>query len=155
MHSLSFPRFVRELKDHPAPGYHTIYGQVDRLTATAWFGQRLVCCPQPYLDFLNDIGSGSFFAGSLVLFSIESPGSLIDITTNRLPEDERARFVVIGYDGTTEGCYCLRRGALTKPFTGTIGAQRVPALTVQTLLNGLKAVPKNCLAKQSTLDTRR
>jgi hypothetical protein len=114
MHSLSFPRFVRELKDHPAPGYHTIYGQVDQLTATAWFAQRLVRCPQPYLDFLNDIGSGSFFAGSLVLFSIESPGSLVDIATNRLPENERARFFAIGYDGTTEGCYCLSRAGIDK-----------------------------------------
>lgn len=114
MHSSSFPRFVRELKDHPAPGYHTIYGQVDRLTATAWFAQRLIRCPQPYLDFLNDIGSGRFFAGSLALFSIDSPRSIVGVATNRLPEDERARFFAIGYDGTTEGCYCLSRAGIDK-----------------------------------------
>jgi hypothetical protein len=109
MTSTSFPRFLRELEDHQGHGYHTIYGQTDPLTAARWFEQRLVNCPPSYLTFLREVGAGSFFAGRLVVFAAVDSNSRVDIVTGRLPVETRSKFFAIGYDGTTEGCYCLNR----------------------------------------------
>jgi hypothetical protein len=102
----SFPKFSSELAAHPG-GYHHGYGRVDRLLATKWFSQRSVHCPSSYLDFLSEIGPGKFFAGGLILFLVDPQGE-IDRWTERLPVEIRSHFFVIGYDGTTEGCYCLK-----------------------------------------------
>jgi len=104
-----FPRFTRELSQHSALGYHALFGPVDRIADTAWFGQQLICCPVPYVDFLNEIGPGRFFAGDLVLFPTAGAEASVQQVTKKLPETVRSRFFAIGYDGTTEGCYCLIR----------------------------------------------
>jgi hypothetical protein len=109
MQRSSFPRFSRELKDHPGPGYHTIYGQTDRLVAGQWFKERSIQCLPSYLDFLSDVGTGRFFAGSLEVFAAVSSKSPVDAVTSELAEEDRSKFFAIGYDGTTEGCYCLNR----------------------------------------------
>src|SRR5579862_7293292 len=103
--SVSFPKFSHELALHPG-GYHHGYGRVDLLLAGKWFQQRSVNCPDSYLNFLCEIGPGRFFSGGLTLFSVEPQGEL-DQWTGRLPPLIRASLFVIGYDGTTEGCYCL------------------------------------------------
>jgi hypothetical protein len=33
----------------------------------------------------------------------------VDAVTSELAEEDRSKFFAIGYDGTTEGCYCLNR----------------------------------------------
>jgi len=104
--STSFPKFADELAVHPG-GYHYGYGRTDPSLSTEWFSQRLVQCPGPYLDFLSEIGPGRFFSGALALFSAEPQGD-IDSWTERLPRKSPAEFFAIGYDGTTEGCYCLK-----------------------------------------------
>lgn len=103
----TFPKFADELAVHPG-GYHHSYGRVDRSLFAEWFSQRSVQCPRPYLDFLSEIGPGRFFSGGLDLLSVE-PGGDLDLWTEKLPSKARAHFFAIGYDGTTEGCYCLRR----------------------------------------------
>ncbi len=105
---ISFPSWQAELKAHPATGYHD-YSRVDAGVAADWFAQRDIRPPVAYLDFVSQIGVGSFFAGSLVLFEIRSGGNL-ESQTIRLPESVRRELFAIGYDGTTEGCYCLKRG---------------------------------------------
>jgi hypothetical protein len=104
--SYLFPKFSRELLAHPG-GYHDSYGRVDRLLATKWFSQRAVHCPDSYLDFLSEIGPGRFFSGGLTLFAAEPFGE-IDRWTERLPSGIGVDLIAIGYDGTTEGCYCLK-----------------------------------------------
>lgn len=103
---MSFPNFSRELALHPG-GYHHGYGRVDRSLGAKWFLQRSVHCVASYLDFLSEIGPGRFFSGGLTLFSVEPQGDL-DQWTGRLPNEIRASLFAIGYDGTTEGCYCLK-----------------------------------------------
>jgi hypothetical protein len=102
-----FPNFARELELHPG-GYHRTYGRVGLSQAMDWFAKRSINCPQPYLDFLSEIGPGSYFSGGLVLFDVE-PGGVLDRATGKLSDAVSADFFACGYDGSTEGCYCLRR----------------------------------------------
>jgi hypothetical protein len=104
--SASFPKFSRELASHQH-GYHRPYGRIDRTLALKWFSQRSLVCPESYLDFLCEVGPGKFFSGALTLFAVE-PQAELDRWTDQLPAETRADFFAIGYDGTTEGCYCLK-----------------------------------------------
>ena len=104
-----FPEFSRELREHSASGFHDLFGQVPPSEAVDWFSARGICAPEQYLDFLAEIGPGSFFAGSLVLFEVGSSNGPIDAATKKLPAADRFNLFAIGYDGTTEGCYCLSR----------------------------------------------
>jgi hypothetical protein len=103
---VSFPKFSRELAIHQG-GYHRPYGPIDRALALEFFSQRSLVCPDSYLDFVCEIGPGRFFAGSLTLFPIQAQGEL-DRWTEQLRVEANADFFAIGYDGTTDGCYCLR-----------------------------------------------
>lgn len=109
MSSNSFPRFASELRLHAAPGYHVASGPLDVAFATGWFAKRSIDCPPPFLEFLGIFGVGRFFGGALVIFSLAEKNRMIEEFTARLPESDRAKFFAFGYDGTTEGCYCLDR----------------------------------------------
>jgi hypothetical protein len=104
--SATFQRFVCELTEHPG-GYHQPYGRTDRSVATEWFVQRSITCLPSYLDFLSEVGPGRYFAGQLELFEVE-PGGRVDRMTKEMG-DESQTYFAIGYDGTTAGCYCLKR----------------------------------------------
>ena len=104
--SARFPRFVCELKEHPG-GYHQTYGRTERSVAAEWFAQRSIPCLPSYLDFLSEVGAGRFFSGQLELFEAE-PGGRVDRMTNEMGDGSHTYFA-IGYDGTTAGCYCLKR----------------------------------------------
>jgi hypothetical protein len=105
----AFPDFYRELQQHSAPGYHVSSGAIDTVFAAHWSTTRSIRLPSPYLEFLGVFGPGRYFAGSLILFPLEEQPGKIDRITARLPEADRAKFFAVGYDGTTEGCYCLDR----------------------------------------------
>jgi len=102
-----FPNFAHELGLHGG-GYHQTYGRVDLSQAMDWFARRSIKCSQAYLDFLSEIGPGEFFSGGLVVFALE-PGDPFDRANEKLPYELRAEFFALGYDGTTEGCYCMSK----------------------------------------------
>ena len=102
-----FPNFARELAEHSG-GYHQTNGRVDLSQAMDWFARRSIKCSQAYLDFLSEIGPGEFFSGGLVVFPLE-PGGPFDRANEKLPNKFRAEFFALGYDGTTEGCYCMSK----------------------------------------------
>ena len=102
-----FPNFAGELAEHPG-GYHQTNGRVDLSQAMDWFAKRSIKCSQAYLDFLSEIGPGEFFSGGLVVFPLE-PGGPFDRANEKLPHGFRVEFFAFGYDGTTEGCYCMSK----------------------------------------------
>jgi len=61
-----------------------------------------------YTDFINSIGYGYFFGGSLVLFPLMGKTGSINALTAKLRSVGIKNFVAIGYQGTTEGYYCLK-----------------------------------------------
>ena len=105
----SFPAFSTELQRHTSPGYHVFAGPISTALAANWFNKLSICCPPSFLEFLQTFGPGRFFGGSLVIFPVDERDTQIEKTTARLPEQDRAQFFAVGYDGTTEGCYCLDR----------------------------------------------
>ncbi len=109
MSNYQFPRFSSELRQHAVAGYHSVSGPIDRAFAIDWFAKRAILCPKPFLEFLAFFGTGRFFGGALVILPLVDGDSTIERATARLPDAVRAKFFAIGYDGTTEGCYCLDR----------------------------------------------
>lgn len=104
-----FPKFSNELRQHAAAGYHVASGPIDVAVATDWFAKQAIRCPGAFLEFLSTFGTGRFFGGDLVIFPPGYGKGTIGEATAGLPEACGAKFFVIGYDGTTEGCYCLDR----------------------------------------------
>ncbi len=104
-----FPKFSSELREHAAPGYHVVSGSINIAVATDWFAKQAIRCPESFLEFLAAIGAGCFFGGGLIIFPLGQDEGTIKQATAQLPEADRDKYFAIGYDGTTEGCYCLDR----------------------------------------------
>lgn len=109
MSSDPFPQFSNELRQHTAPGYHAVGGPIDVAVAMDWFATHAIRCPKSFLEFLTVFGAGRFFGGDLIIFPPSHGKETIEEATAQLPEADREKYFVIGYDGTTEGCYCLDR----------------------------------------------
>jgi hypothetical protein len=124
-----FPKFLGELRQHAAPGYHVAGGLLDIAFATDWFADHSIHCPPSFLEFLRVVGVGRFFGGALIIFPLEDGSNTVEGTTSQLPDVDRAKYFAIGYDGTTEGCYCLdRSGEETAVFWHNFEAAQTAAL---------------------------
>jgi hypothetical protein len=94
-----FQEFRKELAEHNGSGFHLVFPSKinsDNIEAN-----------KEYLSFLKTIGKGSFFAGALQIFDLN------DDDSKRIGFELGAtfceQFLVIGYDGTTEGCFVLNK----------------------------------------------
>jgi hypothetical protein len=98
--------FIKEISIHNAPGYHEYYKYQENFKSL--LARHGFSVNQKYIDFINTIGFGSFFDGALVFFPIEGQRGSIITETNIIREINIFDYVVIGYNGTTEGYYCLK-----------------------------------------------
>ncbi len=57
----TYTKFLKELRDHPARGYHVPIGPLDTGVAMPDFAQS-------YIEFLKTVGPGFFFAGALKFY---------------------------------------------------------------------------------------
>ncbi len=102
----SYSKFKDEIRVHNAPGYHKV-AKYESGFLLLVKNEGLDLNSQ-YIDFIDAVGYGSFFNGSFVLFPLEGEIGSIRSETNNLKEIGFGDFVAIGYDGTTEGYYCLK-----------------------------------------------
>ena len=109
---MAFEKFRKEISLHSAKGYHKAYGRIDRSQITTHFAVHHWSPPKEYADFLATIGPGRYFAGALVFFPLdrgtENVHSVLEVT-NQLEDVGSKTSLGIGYDGTTEGCYCVSK----------------------------------------------
>jgi hypothetical protein len=99
--------FIQELNYHNAKGYHKpekYYENYKQILETEGYFVNT-----KYIDFINNIGFGSFFGGSLVFFPFSDVKGSVKLLTQQISNIVNAEYIVIGYNGTTEGYYCLRR----------------------------------------------
>lgn len=100
-----FAEFLKEIKSRTGTGYHIVHRYEE--DARIKYTSRGISVADDYLAFINEIGFGSFFDGSLVLFSLDDGEGSVISTTTRLRELGFHDVVSIGYDGTTSGFYAL------------------------------------------------
>jgi hypothetical protein len=99
---------MADLEFHHAPGYHVWHGGITEGAIVAWFSAEGWRPPQSYIRFLSEVGWGSFFGGSLILFPPEDPGgNSVRGWSNEIAKACDEKYVAIGYDGTTSGCFCV------------------------------------------------
>lgn len=98
--------FYKEIKEHNAPGYHRLYRYSEDFSALS--KKEGYSLNSLYTGFINSVGYGYFFGGSLVLFPLAGETGSIKALTLGLQSAGIEDFVVIGYAGTTEGYYCLK-----------------------------------------------
>lgn len=95
--NLIFQEFKKELLEHNASGYHMVSPCVIKSEETE--------ANKEYLWFLKTIGKGSFFAGAMQIFDLNDDNSKrIGL---ELASAIGEQYLVVGYDGTTEGCFVL------------------------------------------------
>lgn len=97
--SLVFREFENELMKHSANGYHLIVAVGDEIIEG--------CDNIEYLRFLKSIGSGAFYGGALQIFSPND--DKFRQFNEELEEPLAEQFLVIGYNGTTEGSFAVKR----------------------------------------------
>lgn len=103
-----FYHFQKELYDHDAEGYHSEIQKYSSSEIANICDEMKIEIPEDYSVFLQEIGTGNFFGGDLVFFPLltEDGDSVISFTL-KLETFNINDKIVIGYDGTTEGAYCL------------------------------------------------
>lgn len=94
-----FQEFKKELIEHNASGFHLVFPSM--------INSDNIETNKEYLSFLKTIGKGSFFAGALQIFDLNDDDSKRIVM--ELDGAFGERYLVIGYDGTTEGCFVLNR----------------------------------------------
>jgi hypothetical protein len=102
---MMFPEFREEIKSRARTGYHIIYRYEE--DARIKYASRGITVCDDYFSFVNEIGFGSFFNSSFVLFSIDDDEGSVINTTAHLREIGFGDLVAVGYDGTTTGYFCL------------------------------------------------
>ena len=119
-----FSKFSEELKKHSAAGYHLVTNRYEVDAAREWFAERGITASEEYLDFLQTFGAGRYFGGSLVIFPLDHDDRLsVASETGRLIEQKCGSHFSFGYNGTTEGCYCLSRSGAPEVSFFTWGAR--------------------------------
>ena len=105
---MKFPNFKNELQSHNALGYHATIIKHNELMIKNLIEQKKWQVPAEYFAFLISIGSGRFFGGSLIIFElIENLNYSVIAITDKLYSLGIKDKIAIGYDGTTQGIYCL------------------------------------------------
>lgn len=103
-----FKRFMKELAVHNAPGYHAINPKVPIEVLSDWFKNKGWNPHVNYFDFMRDFGPGVYFAGLLTIFDLDDGTALsINSVTSCINSQGGCDLFAFGYDGTTEGCFCL------------------------------------------------
>jgi len=103
-----FDAFKKELAAHTDGGYHHLLGVLERGDVAAWFREHSLTPPAAYLDFLCQIGPGSFFARSLTIYPLTSQhGRSVESELYSLRQATVEPIFPFGYNGTTESCYCF------------------------------------------------
>ncbi|MDB6019611.1 MAG: hypothetical protein JWR19_4100 [Pedosphaera sp.] len=93
---------------HSEGGYHCKSVPLEKEFVVQWFSKQKLIPPIDYLHFLSEIGPGIFFGGLLIVHPLESPiVKSVESETKQLARLSSSNMFVFGYDGTTEGCYCL------------------------------------------------
>lgn len=104
-----FKCFMNELAVHNAPGYHALKAKVSSEVLSDWFKNKGWKPHVNYFDFMKEFGPGVYFAGLLTIFDLEGGTALsIDSVTRCINNQGCCDLFAFGYDGTTDGCYCLR-----------------------------------------------
>ncbi|HWX22411.1 MAG TPA: SMI1/KNR4 family protein [Candidatus Binatia bacterium] len=107
-----FDGFKRELTAHRDGGYHLLGGALEQIDVNAWFQEHSLTPPVSYVNFLCQVGPGSFFGGALTIYPLRSPHSTsVESELLRLKEETTESIFPFGYDGTTELCYCFETQA--------------------------------------------
>lgn len=103
-----FNAFKEELQAHRDGGYHHLAGPLERSAVNSWFQKHALRPPAAYVDFLCEVGPGSFFGGALIIFPLSSDRlRSVESEILRLKEVSDESIFPFGYDGTTESSYCL------------------------------------------------
>lgn len=103
-----YAKFLDEIRVHGSGGYHLQMTKYAPETIVEWFSRRDWKPSAEYIQFLVEVGAGRYFGGSFVVYPLlhdDLPS--VDSTASRLSASGGNEFYAIGYDGTTEGCYCL------------------------------------------------
>jgi len=110
---MMFAVFKNELLEHPDGGYHHCDGPRDRKEVNAWFQERHLAPPQTYVDFLCEVGPGSYFGGALVIYPLSHKRlRSVESELTRIRKDTDKAIFPFGYNGTTELCYCFQAEAV-------------------------------------------
>lgn len=104
-----FPKFEHELVEHAGPGYHVRGPRIAAKEARSDLATLGIDPPEAYLSFLENFGPGKYFAGALVIYPVCAESECVLSLARDNPELLALGAFPIGYDGTTEGCYCLSR----------------------------------------------
>jgi hypothetical protein len=103
-----FDAFTKELAGHRDGGFHHLGGALEQGDVNAWFQEHGLRPPATYVDFLCQIGLGSFFGGALTIYPFSSRHSRsVESELSRLGKAATVPIFSFGYDGTTELCYCF------------------------------------------------
>jgi hypothetical protein len=99
-----FKQFKEEIKRHGEGGYHSIN---PALADRGLWDELNKGLNTAYTEFLTQIGTGNFYAENLQLFAI---GYKRFKQYNSYPQEAGyTDYIAIGYDGTTEGCFWLKK----------------------------------------------
>jgi len=88
---MKFERFKDEIKARKGTGYHLVNKYEE--DAFIKFAAKGILVNDDYLEFINEIGFGSFFDGSLVFFQLDDVENSVIETTKE--------FQKLGIDNTT------------------------------------------------------
>jgi hypothetical protein len=103
-----FSAFKKEIEAHRDGGYHRLAGKMNHGTVVEWFHRHALQPPSSYVQFLCEVGPGSFFSGALTIYPLASQRARsVESEFARLVEDTTDSIFPFGYDGTTELCYCF------------------------------------------------
>jgi hypothetical protein len=152
-----FETFKRELLTHDGPGYHKRFRLLERAEVEAWFRERNLNPSPSYIDFLAQIGPGEYFGGDLQIHPLiaeqGSPRSLetelealkevAELTERSLP------FLPFGYDGTTEGSYCLEANSKNDSVYWQFWHDGHSRVLAPTFYDWLEAQPRKLFRKRS------
>jgi len=98
--------FLESFLSKGANGYHYIYKKYDD-SVESFFLMSGYEPNNHYIDFIKNIGVGRFYDGLLIFFEVNGNDSLIK-TSDRINEQFNTNIIIIGYDGTSSGYYCLK-----------------------------------------------
>jgi len=112
-----FRAFLEEIRKHRLGGYHLQVAKYAHSSIAEWFAAHNWKPSQEYSDFMIQIGAGTYFGGAFVVYPLlhdQLPST--ETVSSRMASLGEKDFFAIGYDGTTEGCYCLPKDGQSKLY---------------------------------------
>lgn len=144
-----FDAFKKELSAHSSGGYHRVAGKLDRDAVVDWFHRRGLKPPANYTRFLCEIGAGSFFGGALTIYPLTSPQTRsVESELDRLREATGEDVFPIGYDETTESCYCFESQSGNEAVYWFSWQEKVKRLVAPSFSDWIEATPGELFREQ-------